>query len=118
MNDNLLDEELILLHERICPALNHPLRMKILFLLKTDPLIVGELTEKMGIPQSSVSRHLRVLRERGLVRAERQGTMIRYVLAEPELADVIDVLRRILGKQLARHVDQAQSILGNPLEET
>jgi len=117
MDNSHLDEELKLVHELICPALSHPLRMKILYLLKGRALFVGELTEEMGIPQSSVSRHLRVLRERGLVSAERQGTMIRYALAEPELADVIDILRRILGKQLESHVDQAQTILGISLEE-
>lgn len=111
MEKNHLDQELKLLHERICPALNHPLRMKILCLLNEKSLNVGELTAEMGIPQSSVSRHLRVLRERGLVRAERQGTTIWYMLAEPELATVIDILRRILGRQLESHMDQAQTIL-------
>lgn len=111
MNKDHLDQELNLLHERICPALDHPLRMKILYLLNAKSLNVGELTAEMGIPQSSVSRHLRVLRERGLVRAERQGTTIWYVLAEPELATVIDILRRILGRQLESHLDQAHTIL-------
>lgn len=117
MNRENLDQELNLLHERICPALNHPLRMKILYLLNEKSLNVGELTAEMGVPQSSVSRHLRVLRERGLVRAERQGTTIWYALAEPELATVIDILRRILGRQLESHMDQAQSILGTLPEE-
>ena len=117
MNKDLLDEELKLLHERICPALNHPQRMKILVLLKEQTLNVGELTVKMGIPQSSVSRHLRVLRERGLVRAEREGTTIWYALAEPELATIIDILRGILGRQLESHLDQAKTILGNMSEE-
>ncbi len=117
MNKEHLDKELKLLHERICPALSHPLRMKILYLLNEKALNVGELTAEMDIPQSSVSRHLRVLRERGLVWAERQGTTIWYALAEPELATVIDILRRILGRQLESHVDQAQSILGILPEE-
>jgi len=117
MEKNSLDEELLLLHERFCPALDHPLRMKMLYLLKDQVMNVGELTQEMGIPQSSVSRHLRVLRERGLVRAERQGTTIWYVLAEPELATVIDILRRILGRQLESHLDQAQTILGLMSEE-
>lgn len=117
MNRDYLDEELELLHERICPALSHPLRMKILYVLNEKAMNVGELTVEMGIPQSSVSRHLRVLRERGLVRAERQGTTIWYALAEPELATVIDILRRILGRQLVSHLDQAQTILGIMSEE-
>ena len=107
MSKDLLDEELILIHERICPALSHPLRLKILYLLNERTRNVGELTDEMRIPQSSVSRHLRVLRERGLVRAERQGTTIWYALAQPELANVIEILRRILGRQLESHLDQA-----------
>ncbi len=117
MNRDHLDEELKLLHERICPALDHPLRMKVLYLLNEKAMNVGELTMEMGIPQSSVSRHLRVLRERGLVRAERQGTTIWYTLVEPELATVLDILRRILGRQLEGHLDQAQTILGLISEE-
>ena len=117
MNRDCLDKELELLHERICPALSHPLRMKILYVLNEKAMNVGELTMEMGIPQSSVSRHLSVLRQRGLVRAERQGTTIWYALAEPELAIVIDILRRILGRQLESHVDQAQFILGILPEE-
>lgn len=117
MNKDSLDKELALLHERICPALSHPLRMKILYLLNEKAMNVGELTLEMGIPQSSVSRHLSVLRERGLVRAEREGTTIWYALAEPELATVIDILRGILGRQLESHLDQAQTILKKMSEE-
>ncbi len=117
MDRENLDQELKLLHERICPALNHPLRMKILYLLNEKSLNVGELTAEMGVPQSSVSRHLRVLRERGLVRAERQGTTIWYVLVEPELTTAIEILRRILSRQLGNHLDQAQTILGILPEE-
>jgi len=51
MNKEHLDKELKLLHERICPALSHPLRMKILYLLNEKALNVGELTAEMDIPQ-------------------------------------------------------------------
>jgi len=117
MTKDYLDEELQLVHEEICPALNHPLRMKILYLLREQTRSVGELTGEMGIPQSSVSRHLRVLRERGLVIANRQGTTVCYALAEPELATIIDILRRILGRKLESRMDQAQTILENMAEE-
>ena len=117
MNKDYLDEELQLVHEEICPALNHPLRMKILYLLREQARSVGELTGEMGIPQSSVSRHLRVLRERGLVIANRQGTTVCYALAEPELATIIDILRRILGRKLESRRNQAQIILENMAEE-
>ncbi|MEA4930042.1 MAG: metalloregulator ArsR/SmtB family transcription factor [Anaerolineaceae bacterium] len=117
MNTISLDDELALLHERICPALDHPVRMKIIYLLNEKAMNVGELTEVMGIPQSSVSRHLRVLRERGLVRTERQGTTIWYGLTHPELSTVITILRGILGEQLETQIKQAKTILKTMSEE-
>ena len=77
MNTISLDDELALLHERICPALDHPVRMKIIYLLNEKAMNVGELTEVMGIPQSSVSRHLRALRE--LLTQRRERILIKRV---------------------------------------
>ena len=54
MEKDHLDQELSLLHERICPALNHPLRMKILCLLNARSLNVGELTMELGDRKSVV----------------------------------------------------------------
>ena len=92
MNTISLDDELALLHERICPALDHPVRMKIIYLLNEKAMNVGELTEVMGIPQSSVSRHLRVLREAVLDDSEKRGTWVYYRVVPAALQAVADVL--------------------------
>ena len=74
MVDRQLEHEIELLHSRICQALADPKRVLILYLLAEGPLRVGELVDRMDVPQPTASRHLAVLRERRLVQAERDGT--------------------------------------------
>jgi len=47
-----------------------------------------------------VSRHLKVLRERGMVNAERLGPAVRYSLADARLIEALDLLRAVLASQL------------------
>jgi len=58
-----------------------PTRLRILALLEREELSVGELTAALDLSQSRVSNHLRVLREAGLVVAERDGKAVLYSLA-------------------------------------
>ena len=58
-------------------------RLRILNLLAAGELCVGELVDILGLPQSSVSRHLAYLRRAGLVEATREWKFAHYRLAEP-----------------------------------
>jgi len=60
-------------------------RLRVMQLLLDRPQRVGELNDALGIDQSLLSHHLRVMRDAGLVRAEREGKAVRYRLA-PNLA--------------------------------
>jgi ArsR family transcriptional regulator len=78
-------------------ALAHPTRLGMLQRLALEPEICAcDLGEAFAVSQPTVSEHLRVLREAGLVRTRRQGTTICYS-TEPaalaELATVIAALR-------------------------
>jgi ArsR family transcriptional regulator len=110
MVDRKLEREIELLHNRICHALADPKRILILYVLSEGSQCVSELVEALDLPQSTVSRHLRVLRERRLVHTERQGTAIYYTLADPRIIEALDLLRAILATQLAASVDLAQSL--------
>ena len=63
---------------RLFQALSVDKRVRIVQLLAEGPLCVGELAERLGISPGAVSQHLRVLRDAGLVRAERRGYFIHY----------------------------------------
>jgi ArsR family transcriptional regulator len=86
-------------------ALAHPLRIRILELLRGGPLSVGQIQEATGAPGTSVSQQLGVLRARGIVETERRGTTIIYRVADAELFELLDVARRIFNAHLIDTVD-------------
>ncbi|MEJ2745172.1 MAG: metalloregulator ArsR/SmtB family transcription factor [bacterium] len=67
--------------EKIFKALADRNRLRILKMLEARPLCVCEITAVLGIAQSSVSRHLGILREAGLVDDQKEGQWMIYSLA-------------------------------------
>ncbi|MEG4802634.1 metalloregulator ArsR/SmtB family transcription factor [Microcoleus sp. ARI1-B5] len=61
-------------------ALSDPLRIQILELLQEQELCVCELCDRLGVPQSKLSFHLKTLKEAGLVRSRQEGRWIYYSL--------------------------------------
>ncbi|MEV4891419.1 ArsR/SmtB family transcription factor [Nonomuraea sp. NPDC050547] len=86
-------------------TLGHPARIRVLELLQEGPLPVRDLLAQIDIEASSLSQQLAVLRRAGVVSAEREGSTVVYSLATPELADLLDAVRRILTEML---VDQGE----------
>jgi DNA-binding transcriptional ArsR family regulator len=76
-------------------ALANEQRLCILCSLLAEPLAVGELNEKVTLSQSALSQHLGVLREAGLVEAQRQGQTIRYSVPAGAVHRVLSVLHEI-----------------------
>jgi DNA-binding transcriptional ArsR family regulator len=91
-----LEQEIIELHGGICSALADPKRIMILYTLADGPRNVTELSEELGLPQPTTSRHLKVLRERDMVNTERSGSSVIYTLADPKLIQALDLLRDVL----------------------
>ena len=110
MNTHNLIQEINQLHANICGALADPNRILILYLLSEGPLNVNALVEKLELPQPTVSRHLKVLRERGLVSAERDGQSVYYTLTDRRVIDALDLLRTVLGERLAKQATLASSV--------
>lgn len=79
-------------------ALADPTRRRILELLARRDLTAGEIANEFPIAFPSVSRHLGVLKDAGLVDAEREGQFIRYRLNTTVYQDVLRYLMRVLGK--------------------
>jgi ArsR family transcriptional regulator len=95
-------DELHLLHAHVCQALGNPTRLQILYALNEGPQRVTTLVESLDIPQSTVSRHLAVLRQRSLVISERNGMSVVYTLADSRIIDVLDTMRLVLRDALER----------------
>lgn len=95
-------EELTLLHSNICQALGDPKRIQILYALNDEPRHVSALADALDMPQPTVSRHLRVLRQRSLVLTERDGPAVYYRLANDKIINILDEMRLLLREALDR----------------
>lgn len=70
-------------------ALSDPTRRDIVHLLRAGPLTSGEIAQHFPVAWPTVSRHLAVLRDAGLIQAERHGQQIVYELNTTVLEDII-----------------------------
>jgi DNA-binding transcriptional ArsR family regulator len=100
-----LKQEIMQLEADFCAALSDPTRIFILYALNEKSLNVTELTHELSIPQPTTSRHLKVLRERGLVYTERQGTVITYHLADQRVIQALDLLRSAMRDKLTQRAN-------------
>ena len=102
MVNQTLKQEIIQLQADFCSALSDPTRIYILYALNEHPLNVTEPTNELALPQPTISRHLKVLRERGLVFTERQGTAITYHLTDQRIVQAMDLLRSAMRDRLTQ----------------
>ena len=109
ISQNLV-QEVSKLEANLCSALADPTRLLMLYALSEAPHNVTELSNELGVPQPTASRHLKVLRERGLVNATRQGASIQYELADQRLIQALDLLRSVLRDSLARRANLMEEI--------
>jgi DNA-binding transcriptional ArsR family regulator len=95
-----LSQEVCLMEAELCSAFSDPTRILILYELDEQPRTVTELTVDLNLSQPTVSRHLKVLRDRGLVAADRQGTNMHYHLTDRRLLEALDILRAVMRDRI------------------
>ena len=100
-------EEVFRLHARFCRALGDANRLLIIVALQERPHTVNELAKAIGASQSLTSRHLGLLRDKGLVVAHREGAFMRYQLADPRIFSAIEILLDVLSAQLGPKVNRS-----------
>ncbi|MHB1565297.1 MAG: ArsR/SmtB family transcription factor [Acidiferrobacter sp.] len=77
----------------VLKVLAEPNRLRILGALGCECRPVTAIIQATGLPQTNVSFHLRILREAGLVRAERRGVFIYYCLPDPQCLVILQSLQ-------------------------
>jgi len=86
--------------------LGEPTRIKLLDALREGPATVAELTEAAGSSQQNVSKHLGILSRAGLLTRSRDGSFVRYTIADESVFELCEVvcggLHRQLGAMEAR----------------
>lgn len=85
---------------RLLKAMAHPLRLEMVCGLRREPCTQTFIADTLGIPQSSVAQHLKVLRTEGLIRAERRGVEVVFSIADPVVTDIIDSICNRQGEEM------------------
>jgi len=83
---------------RVMKALSDPSRVKVMKMLGSRHLCVCEITNILGLAQPTVSKHLKVLEEAGLVESWKEGSWVNYRLPEhPENLYAAEMLAKLPG---------------------
>ena len=88
--------------------LGHPVRVRILELLKDGERTVGELQHELQMDSGGTSQHLGVLRRHDILDARRAGTSVYYTVRDPRIFQLLEVARQILTSSLT----ESQAVLG------
>jgi ArsR family transcriptional regulator len=94
----------------LAKALGHPARVQIVrLLLSRNACFCGEIVEELPLAQATISQHLKVLKEAGLVRGEIEGPRICYCADRPRLA----TLHGLVGALLLEAVELSEDACGD-----
>ena len=97
----MTDREVFETQANLCRAMGCAARLEIVHVLRDGLKHVNDLARLTGLPQPSISRHLTILRNVGVVTAQRQGTGVVYSIANPKIVAVCDLMREVITEQAA-----------------
>ena len=81
-------------YSEVFKALGHPVRLKIVDGLLSHSCNVGEIVEGLGLPQSTVSQHLGILRNQGIIAPKKDGVRTCYKVVDAKVRQIIAFLNK------------------------
>lgn len=95
-----LRQELERLYASVCKGLADPKRLLIINILRDGEMSVTDIYELLQLPQSNVSQHLSILKDKGLVTSRRDGQFVYYTLTSSKIVEALDLLREVMADHL------------------
>jgi ArsR family transcriptional regulator len=86
----------------ICKSLGHPVRLQIVDLLNRGEASASDLIDAVGLSKGSLSKHMSLLSNGGIVDSRREGRRIIYRLTDPEIHKACALMRSILYRRLEK----------------
>lgn len=75
-------------------ALGHPVRLQIVKGLINNECNVTQIQHNLGIPQSTISQHLKILKNAGIIESRREGTMVCYKVLDHWVKEVVTNMKK------------------------
>jgi DNA-binding transcriptional ArsR family regulator len=96
-----VNSPLRLFKAQVFQALAHPTRIAIVEALQDGEMSAGALVAHLRVEQANLSQHLAVLRARQVVVSRKAGNQVYYVLRDPVLLEVLDLLKQYFNAHLS-----------------
>jgi ArsR family transcriptional regulator len=103
----MAEDIVIKLTAELFKTLGHPVRIKILQMLRNEERCVCEIMEAIDIEQSNLSQHLGVLKKQGLIDSRKDGQRVIYWITYPSVKKLIEAAEQTLSEQIGH----SQSLL-------
>ena len=88
------------MYVKIFKALGHPIRMKIVRSLRSGPLCVCTINENVDFSQSNLSQHLKILKDAGILKSDKDGLKIMYSIKDEEIKNILDIAEKIIKNEV------------------
>jgi ArsR family transcriptional regulator, virulence genes transcriptional regulator len=95
------------MHADMCQALANEHRLAIMYTLKDGEKCVGDLSAELGLSVANVSQHLRILKQRLLVRSRKEGQTVHYSITNPKFIQACALIREAL---IEEHKAEGESL--------
>jgi DNA-binding transcriptional ArsR family regulator len=89
--------------------LGHPVRVRVLELLREGERTVGDLQAALELDSSGTSQHLTAMRRQGLLESRKDGAKVYYRVKDPRTFQLLEIAREILTTQL----EESRAMLGD-----
>ena len=105
------DLDLFTLKAELCKTFSDPRRLMIMEELRHGEKMVGDIADALGVAPAAASRHLAVLRDRGVVNTRREGTSVFYSLADDRIGEACQMVHDVLIGQMERNRALAEKVM-------
>ncbi len=99
----------------ICKVLANATRIEIIYILKKGEMNVNNLAERIGASKASISQHLSLLKDNGVVTSRKDGLNVFYKISSKKFIDACDTMRNLMYEQLDQMISTSQQILENQI---
>ena len=96
------DKMIYQLHADVCKALAHSIRIEIIDLLQDKEMGFGEIVDKTGIAKSSLSQHLSIMVEKGILIQHKEGLNSFFRISTEKVSKACQLMREVLIEKIER----------------
>lgn len=99
----------------ICKVLANATRIEIIYILKKGEMDVNHLAAKIGASKASISQHLSLLKDKGVVTGRKEGLHVFYQISNDKFISACEAMRDIMYEQLDEMINVSQQLLENQI---